>query len=172
MERLIFDAGPLITACKFTVRGSPIIDYILEHRVIAIAASVRDEVVKAGSRYPDASTAQQRIMHGLIDVLSPLSTKPDIDAALKLYQLGIGEYDSILLATDAAAPTPTVVLDDHLAYLVSDRLHRRQRFLLDVIIDLVRSDNLERDLAIDIVQAIRQRYPPAFVEHTLLVLRR
>jgi hypothetical protein len=60
----------------------------------------------------------------------------------------------------------TLVIDDHLAYLVSDRLERRKRFLLDVITDQVSAGSLNSKVAVDMVEAIRTRYPPAFVEHT------
>ncbi len=65
-----------------------------------------------------------------------------------------------------------LVIDDHLAYLVSDRLGQRKRFLLDIIANLVKTEKMGRKLAIDMVQSIHTRYPPAFVEHTLLLLRR
>ncbi len=66
----------------------------------------------------------------------------------------------------------TLVLDDHLAYLVSDRLAVRKRFLLDVIADLTRDGDMDGQTALAIVEAIRSRYPRAFVEHTLLLLKR
>jgi hypothetical protein len=66
----------------------------------------------------------------------------------------------------------TLVIDDHLAYLVSDRLGRRKRFLLDIIVDLTNAEKLDKELAMDIVNTIRTRYPSAFVEHTMLLLRR
>lgn len=47
MSKLIFDAGPLITTCKFSVAGRLVVDHILDHREITVAASVRDEVVIA-----------------------------------------------------------------------------------------------------------------------------
>jgi hypothetical protein len=40
-----------------------------------------------------------------------------------------------------------LVIDYHLAYLVFDRLGRRKRFLLDMIVDLVDGGKLDRDLA-------------------------
>ena len=88
------------------------------------------------------------------------------------YGLGVGEVDSILLAEHPDWKDATLVMDDHLAYLVSDRLGLRKRFLLDVIADLARTNQLNAELAVSMVHAIRSRYPVAFVEHTLLMLRR
>ena len=58
MRKLIFDAGPLITACRFVAAGQIVIDHLLAACDITIASSVRDEVVVAGKRYPDAKIAQ------------------------------------------------------------------------------------------------------------------
>lgn len=171
MCKLIFDAGPLITACKFSIAGKLIIDYLLECCQITVATSVRDEVVVAGNRYPDSSAARHRISAGKITVTSP---QPDLVevALIAPYGLGVGEVDSIQLGGHPDWKDATLVIDDHLAYLVSDRLGRRKRFLLDVIFDLVRTGKLSAPLAVSMVQAIRVRYPAAFVEHTLLALRR
>ena len=171
MCMLILDAGPLITSCKFSVAGKLVIDYLLEQCQIAVAASVRDEVVLAGNRYPDASAARQRIDAGKIVVVPPLSD-PAIRMHISPYGLGTGEMDCIQLAGHPEWKDVTLVLDDHLAYLVSDRLGQRKRFLLDVIADLARADKLADSLAVSMVGAIRSRYPPAFVEHTLLMLGR
>jgi hypothetical protein len=171
MDTLIFDAGPLITACKFSAGGQLVIDHVLDHCEVVVATSVRDEVVIAGARYPDAQMAQQRIGQGQIAVLSP-PPDPDLETLIAPYGLGDGERESILLTGHTDLEGSTLVIDDHLAYLVSDRLGRRKRFLLDVIVDLVNARKLDRKLAITIVEAIHTRYPPAFVDHTILLLRR
>lgn len=171
MNNLILDAGPLITTCKFSVADQLIIDYILEQCKITIAFSVRNEVVIAGANYPDAQVAQQRIEQEQIAVLSP-PLDSDLETLIALYGLGDGERDSILLTKHTDLQDATLVIDDHLAYLVSDRLGRRKRFLLDLIVDLVNAQKLDRKLAIEMVNAIRTRYPPAFVEHAILLLRR
>jgi hypothetical protein len=171
MNRLIFDAGPLITACKFGVAGRLIIDHILDHCPVVIAASVRDEVVIAGASYSDAKAARQRIDRGQISVLEP---DPDSEKGelIAPYNLGDGERDSIFLAGNASLTDTVLVMDDHLAYLVCDRLGQRKRFLLDTIVDLAEAKALDRHLAMDMVETICTRYPPAFVEHTRLLLRR
>lgn len=171
MSQLVFDAGPLITTCKFSVAGRLVIDYLLDYREIIVAESVRAEVVIAGARYADAQAAQQRLDRGHITALTS-PTAPALEQLLAPYGLGEGERDSILLTERADLRNATLVIDDHLAYLVSDRLGRRKRFLLDVIADLANAGTLDKGIAAEIIQAIQSRYPPAFVEHTLLLLRR
>lgn len=170
MNSLILDAGPLITACKFSVAGRLVVDHILAVCSICVTTSVHDEVVVAGAHYPDAHAAQERIAQGRIRVLAP-PTVPELGALLGLYGLGAGERDSILLTEHPELVDAVLVLDDHLAYLVSDRLGRRQRFLLDAIVDLVQADALGAGVAIEMVEAVRSRYPTAFVEHTVILLR-
>ena len=171
MSKLILDAGPLITACKFSVAGRMVIDYLLEACEIVVAESVRAEVVIAGARYADAKVAQERLNQGQIAaLLAP--TDSGLEELLAPYGLGDGEQDSILLTEHIELQDAILVIDDHLAYLVSDRLGRRKRFLLDVIADLASVRALDMGAAEEIVRAIQTRYPSAFVEHTLLLLRR
>lgn len=170
MNEYIFDAGPLITSCKFSVAGRLVLDHILSRCLIAIPASVGYEVTIAGNRYPDARAAQQRINNTQIVVAAP-PVGADIERLMTPYGLGQGESDSILLTRLINLQDATVVIDDHLAYLVCDRLGVRKRFLLDVIADLARAGEFDRRLAENIVLAIQTRYPVAFVEHTLLLIR-
>lgn len=169
MKELIFDAGPLITCCQFTVDGRVVIEHMLRACRITITSSVHDEVVVAGNRYADAQVAHRLISQGLIAVSNP-PANPDLEAVIAVYGLGQGEQDSLLLTTHRDMANATLVLDDHLAYLVSDRLGVRKRFLLDAIADLARLGDLDASLALAIVQAIRSRYPRSFVEHTILLL--
>ena len=171
MNNLIFDAGPLITACKFSVADQLVIDHLLNHCQITIATSVRDEVVVAGKRYPDAQAAQKRIDDGRVAVLSPLPN-PSLETLIAPYNLGYGEQDSIRLVGHVALQNAILVVDDHLAYLVSDRLGQQKSFLLDVIANLAAMERLDRSLAEDMVKSIQTRYPPAFVKHTMFLLRR
>jgi hypothetical protein len=171
MRKLVFDAGPLITACRFAAAGQIVIDHLLAVCDITIASSVRDEVVVAGKRYPDAKIAQQRIKESGVRVVSPPASL-NLEAVIAIYGLGQGEQDSILLTQHEDLLGATLVLDDHLAYLVSDRLAVRKRFLLDVIADLTKDGDMDTQTALAIVEAIRSRYPRAFVEHTLLLLKR
>lgn len=127
--------------------------------------------------------AQQRIERGWIPVLTPPSV-PELEMLVVLYGLGEGERESILLTEHADLQGATLVIDDHLAHLASGRLRRRKRFLLDVTVDLATARDLDRDLTLDrdlalhrdpapeMVNTIRTRYPPAFVEHSMLLLQR
>ena len=151
MCKLVLDAGPLITTSKFSVAGRLVIDHLLDHCAITVAESVRTEVVVAGASYPDAQAAQQRLDQGQIASLSPPAA-PELEELLAPYSLGDGERDSILLSEHAALRDVTLVMDDHLAYLVSDRLGRQKRFLLDVIADLANAGKLDKGVAADIVK--------------------
>ena len=64
--QVAFDAGPLITACKFETGGKLVVDYLLSGCYILIAASVNKEVAMVGARYPDGVVAGQRIDRRLI----------------------------------------------------------------------------------------------------------
>jgi hypothetical protein len=171
MLKRIFDAGPLITACKFGVAGKLVIDYILDHCRIMIAESVRNEVIVAGARFTDAKAAKDRIESGKIMVLSP-SVNTKLATLIEPYNLGQGEQDSILMASQSDMQDAIFVVDDHLAYLVTARLGQPRQFLLDTIVQLVYDDNLDRSTAMQIVKEIQTRYPVAFVNHTLLLLQR
>jgi len=170
MNRYVFDSGPLITACKFSVAGRLVVDHILDRCQMTVCASVNNEVTIAGNRYPDARAAQQRITNAQIAVMLP-PTVPDLERLVAPYDLGNGERDSILLTRHPDLQAATVVIDDHLAYLVSDRLGVPKRFLLDVIADLAKAGEFDRRLAENMVLAIQTRYPAAFVAHTLLLIR-
>jgi hypothetical protein len=171
MDRLTLDAGSLITSCRFSAAGQLVIDHLLDHCEIMVAMSVREEVVVAGARYSDAQAACQRIDRRRIAVLVP-PRDPRLEAMIAPYDLGDGERDSILLTGHTELQGATLVIDDHLAYLVIDRLKRRKRFLLDVMAELVGARKLDRELAVEMVRAVSTRYPPAFVDHTLILLRR
>ncbi len=129
MNHYIFDSGPLITSCKFSVAGRLVLDYLLSRCLITIPVSVGYEVTVAGNRYPDARAAQQRINNAHIAVASP-PTVPDLERLVAPYGLGHGERDSILWTSLSDFQSATVVIDDHLGYLVSDRLGVRKRFFL------------------------------------------
>ena len=170
MIKYIFDAGPLITACKFQVQGLYIIDHLLRHCDVFVAESVKNEVVVAGTKYDDAKVAKKRIDSGQISVLYP-PNKPELASLITPYKLGSGEMDSILLLGHPSLQKATLVIDDHLAYLVCSRLGKPRLFLLDAIIELV-ENNLDRALALHMIDAIKSRYPAAFIEHTRLMLQR
>ena len=110
-------------------------------------------------------------MQTFIKVLTP-SLQPDLSGLIAPYKLGQGEQDSLLLVNHSSLQNPILVVDDHLAFLVSTRLGQSCCFLLDAIVELTRTANLDKDTALKLVMAIHARYPTAFVEHTRLLLQR
>ena len=107
-----------------------------------MAVSVRSGVVVAGASYPDGHAAQDRLDKGQIGAFSPPDS-PGREELLVPYSLGDGERDSLLLSEHANPRDVTLVIDDHLADRVSDRLGRQERFLLAVIVDLA-NGNMDR----------------------------
>jgi len=169
MLKFVFDAGPLITACKFYVEGQLVIDHLLAHCQVVIPVAVYDEVVIAGSRFLDAQEAKRRVDTGNIEVATPVSNA-GLTPILTLYGFGDGEQEAISLVLEDDFQSTILVVDDHLAYLVSDRLGAPKLFLLDLVVQMVREKQLTTSVGCSIVEAIRQRYPESFVEHTLLIL--
>jgi predicted nucleic acid-binding protein len=163
----IFDAGPLITVCRFSVRGRLVIDHLLAHCQIIVPQAVQREVIVVGERYADAKEAKRRIALGTIKVAMPIPAPASLEKALRLYELGDGECQAILLAYQMGA---CLVIDDYLGYLVSDRLGIQKRFLLDLLVRLTEEARLDQSLAWEIADAVRPRYTRAMVEHTLLML--
>jgi len=66
---VVFDAGPLITACKFEVEGKPVIDHVLSGCHIVIAPRVEEEVAVLGAGYPNGVVAGEGIAQGGIQVV-------------------------------------------------------------------------------------------------------
>jgi hypothetical protein len=62
---VVFDAAPLITACKFEVQDVLVIDHLLQECCIVIAPRVEDEVAILGASYPDGVVAGERIARGV-----------------------------------------------------------------------------------------------------------
>jgi len=166
--RVIFEAGPLITSCRFHVGERPIIDFVLEFCEIIITPSVKREVIDEGFRYPDAVLAGQRVKQGKIKVKGPLSAW---DRILKAYKLGDGEIESILLLQESKSRIDYLVIDDNLAYIVSDRMGLRKIFFLDLISELVKRNRLDMDLAREIIKEVKPRYSEGFIEHSFEILK-
>lgn len=94
MTTIIFDASPLITACKFKVKKL-VIDHLLPACQIVITPSVEREVAILGARYPDGTAAGKRIARGDIQVVPVAERK--WERPLAAYALGDGERESIEL---------------------------------------------------------------------------
>jgi hypothetical protein len=72
---VVFDAAPLITACKFEGQGVLVIDHLLPECCIVIAPRVEEEVAILGARYPDGVVAGERIARGGIQVMAVAERK-------------------------------------------------------------------------------------------------
>ena len=131
----------MITACKFHAEGQLVIDHILACCQVVIPAAVHDEVVIAGAKFLDAQEAKRRADAGHIEVTTPI-----LDAVLMqvlaLYGFGYGEQEAIGLMCEDGFRDAVLIVDDHLAYLVSDRLGVPKPFLLDLIVHMVREKQL------------------------------
>lgn len=170
MLRTVFDTAPLVTSCKFQVGGGPIIDQITGHCSILIPPAVEAEVTAYQNRYPDAAVAAERIKRGQITVASvrPLPA----DNVLSYYGLGEGEKEAIALALELQPPPDFLVIDDNLAYIVSDRLGATKSFLLDLVLTLVEQKGLTTTLAEEIINVVRPRYSDGLIRHSLKMLEK
>lgn len=167
MITVIFDAGPLITACKFMAQGQLVIDHLLASCQIVIAERIEEEVAVLGGAYPDGVIAGERIADGKIQVLPVV--KDRWKRHLSNYALGAGEQDSIELWEQVDSVT-AFVTDDHLAFLVATRLGLKCWMLPDLVIQLTVSDQLTIEVAKAILLAIRSRYRGGAIEHSFVDL--
>jgi len=126
MTTVIFDASPLITACKFKVKKL-VIDHLLPACQIVITPSVEREVAILGARYPDGTAAGKRIARGDIQVVPAAERK--WERPLAAYALGDGERESIELCAQTEG-AEALIVDDYLAFVTATRCESRvQRFL-------------------------------------------
>lgn len=165
---VVFDAAPLITACKFESQGKLVVDCLLAGCTIVITPSVEEEVAVVGSSYPDGVAAGQRIVQSLIQVM-PLAERRWIEH-LAEYALGIGEKDSIELCGQAAG-VQALVTDDYLAFVAATRLGLKVWTLPDLVVELTERGSLPSDVTRGVLEVIRPRYQAGFIEHSLVRLR-
>jgi predicted nucleic acid-binding protein len=168
MLTLVFDAGPLITACKFESQGKLVIDYLLPLCCILITSSVEEEVAVLGAGYPDGVAAGKRIAQGDIQVESVTTHK--WAAHLADYALGRGEKDSIQLCGQVES-VHALVTDDYLAFVAATRLGLKTWMLPDLVLELAQSGELTMRAAEAILKMIRPRYRVGVVSHSLMQLR-
>jgi hypothetical protein len=162
--KVVFDASPLITACKFQAAGRPVIDHLIEGCQIVIPPRVEEEVAILGAAYPDGVLAGHRIAGGSIQVVT--LGEPRWSERLAAYAIGAGERDAVELYTmlgDAEA----LVSDDYLAFIAATRLGVRTWMLPDLVTQIVQRNYLPRDTARVILLAIRNRYRTGVIEHSL-----
>jgi len=165
---VVFDAGPLITACKFEVKGKLVIDHLITGCKILIPPSVEEEVAILGARYMDGMAAGQRIADGKILVISININR--WEPHLYGYSLGDGERDCIELC----GQEPTVqalVTDDHIAFIAATRLGLKVWMLPDLVVALGSRGKLKSNESGDILEAIRPRYRTGVIEYSIEKLR-
>lgn len=167
MPRFIVDTNALITACKFSVRGLPVIKQIADASELIISTAVHDEIMSTGDKYLDALVAKDLIEEGKIEVRGVQLKDCDI---LNRYKLGKGEKESIVLAVEMNENVDFIVTDDRLAYIVMNRMNLNALLFLDLIVTLVEQDMLARAVANALVKAVEPRYPEGFIYHTLKIL--
>jgi predicted nucleic acid-binding protein len=164
---VIFDAGPLITACKFMVQGKLVVDYLLPKCQIMIPSAVEEEVAILGASYSDGIAAGERIAKGEIQVVPVMERR--WARHLASYALGKGELDSIELCKNAEAEA--LVTDDNLAFIVATRLGLKACMLPDLVAELAKRRELEIKIAKNIMEVIRPRYRIGVIEHNIVRLQ-
>ena len=166
--KVVVDSASLITAAKFTVDGHTVVEYLAHCCVLRITPAVHNEVILAGATYPDAAHVQAMVADGRITVASPPVSAASV---LDGYKLGRGEKDSIILML-TQPDTDYLVVDDRLAFVVSDRMTVPKILLVDLLVELAWKGCMERQLAEKMLGAIAPRYAPGFIPHTLTMLER
>jgi predicted nucleic acid-binding protein len=164
--KLVVDSASLITAAKFIVDGFTVAEHIAERCRLVIVPAVYNEVIIAGAAYQDAARMQGMITAGRITVEAPSISGGTV---LDSYKLGQGEKESMILAL-TQPDLDYLVVDDRLAFIVSDRMAIRKVLLVDLLVELVWKELMERVLAEKILRVIESRYAPGFIAHTLRIL--
>jgi predicted nucleic acid-binding protein len=165
---VIFDAAPLITACKFEVRGVLVIDHLLPECCIVIAPRVEEEVAILGASYPDGVVAGERIARGAIQVMAVTDRK--WARYLADYALGDGERDSIELCGQEAG-VAALLTDDYLAFVAATRQGLKAWMLPDLVVELAARGGIALTIAELILTTIRARYRAGVIEHSLARLQ-
>lgn len=166
--KLVLDSSSLITAAKFTVAGLTVAEHIAQLCELVIVSSVRDEVIVAGAAYPDAARVRQMITNGQITVEAFLASGTTV---LDNYKFGQGEKDSIIMAL-TLPDVDYLVVDERLAFIVSDRMTVPKILLADLLVELVWKGLMASELAEKILKTIEPRYAQGFIPHTLKILER
>lgn len=164
--KLVVDSASLITAAKFAVDGRTVAEHIVDRCQVIIVPAVHNEVILAGGAHPDAAQVQAMVAGGRIAVASPPASGVTV---LDSYKLGRGEKESIIL-TLARPDVDYLVVDDRLAFIVSDRMTVPKILLADLLVELVWKGLMDREISEKMLKAIEPRYAPGFIPHTLRIL--
>jgi predicted nucleic acid-binding protein len=165
---VVFDAGPLITACKFESQGKLVVDHLLSGCCIVIVPSVEEEVAVLGAGYPDGVAAGERIVQGVIHVV-PVAAR-QWARHLAEYALGDGEKDSLELCGQVEE-VEALVTDDYLAFVAAMRLGLKAWMLPDLVLELSERGSLTTEVAEAILKVIRPRYRVGVIEYSLVRLQ-
>ena len=159
---VVMDASPLITACKFDVRGRLVIDYILDGADVVVAPGVEYEVADLGQKYADGRAARQRMDRGEIEVQV---VQPRWQKHLAGYAMGDGERDSIELAGQLP-DLSALIADDYLAFVAAVRLGLRVWMLPDLVTELVERRVFVPGVGKEMLTIIAPRYRAGVVAHS------
>ena len=163
MLTVVFDAGSLITACKFEVEGRRVIDHLLPGVQVIISSKVKEEVAVSGARYPDGMAAGERIARGDIQVQSLIT--PKWSQYLTEYTMGQGELESIELCGQLTVDA--LITDDYLAFVASTRLGLRTWMFPDLVVEAANIHAFSPAVARAILNVIRPRYRKGVIAHRL-----
>lgn len=162
---VVFDASPLMTACKFELQGQLVIDHLLSGCRRVIAPKVEEEVAVLGASYPDGVAAGERIAWGTLRVV-PLAERQWVQH-LTAYALGDGEKDAMELCGQVAE-VEALVTDDSLAFVTATRLGLQAWMLPDVVLALAERGHVAVEVAEAILAVIRPRYHAGVIEHSVV----
>jgi hypothetical protein len=165
---VVCDAAPLITACKFVVEGTLIIDHLLSVCRLVIAPRVEEEVAVLGAGYPDGVVAGERIARGELQVIPRAARR--WAQHLTAYALGDGERDSIELCGQVEG-VEALVTDDYLAFVAATRQSLQAWMLPDLVVELAAREEFACEAAEAILTTIRPRYRRGVIEHSMARLQ-
>lgn len=168
MLTLVFDAAPLISACKFEVHGQLVIDHVLSACRVVIAPSVEEEVAVLGAAYADGVVAGERIVRGEIQVV-PVGER-QWSRYLADYALGDGERDAIELCGQVQG-IEALVTDDYLVFVAATRQGLKVWMLPDLVVELAERGDLALEVAEAILETIRPRYRLGVIEQSVVRLQ-
>jgi hypothetical protein len=164
----LFDTGALITTAKFRVRGEFVIGHLVTRCRIKILPHVKREAVDVGLqlRYTDAVELERELTAGHIAVLpAPVPSAP-LESVLR--KLGLEDTDRAILQSYRSPTGYTrLVTDDHRLFVTAIRLGLSPLFLPGLVVLLVTSERLAKNLGREILTAIQPRYAKGFVELSL-----
>lgn len=169
---LVFDSSALITAARFRVEGTSILDHISPHCTLLIPERVKAEVIDTGmeGRYPDAILLAQRVGSGAIQVAATHPEAGAFQTVLDDYGIENGDKDLLWLCRQAPDYDFSVI-DDRLLYVVLNRFEMRPRFLPDIIVWLAHSGAWSHEIAHQSLDVVRPRYRVGFITHSLEQLK-